>query len=67
MPLIQINMATGRTDDEKRALLSAVTDAVEGSLGVRRSSIRVWINEFESTEYMAGGQLLADAINARAD
>jgi 4-oxalocrotonate tautomerase len=60
MPLIQINMAKGRTDDQKRALLAAVTEAVHSSINAPTSSIRVWIAEFEPTEYMAAGELLAD-------
>ena len=46
MPFIQIHMLTGRTDDQKRDLLSGVTDAVEQALGAPRDSIRVWIEEF---------------------
>jgi 4-oxalocrotonate tautomerase len=66
MPLIQSNLAAGRTDDQKRALLQAVTDAVESSIGAPLESIRVWISEFEPTEYMAGGELLADRRAAQA-
>jgi 4-oxalocrotonate tautomerase len=60
MPLIQINMARGRTDEQKRALLSAVTEAVQHSIGTPLSSIRVWINEFGPEEFMAAGELMAD-------
>ena len=60
MPLIQVNLAAGRTDEQKRALLSAITDAVHTSIGAPLDSIRVWIAEFEATEYMRGGELLAD-------
>ncbi len=55
MPLIQINMLEGRTPEQKKALLSAVTDAVETSIGVSRSSIRVWVTEFSGEDYMAEG------------
>jgi 4-oxalocrotonate tautomerase len=60
VPLIQINMAAGRTDAQKRALLEAVTEAVQSSIGASLESIRVWISEFPPSEYMAGGVLLAD-------
>jgi 4-oxalocrotonate tautomerase len=60
MPLIQINLASGRSVEEKRALLTAVTEAVHTTLGVSKSSIRVWINEFGPTDYMAAGVFLAD-------
>jgi 4-oxalocrotonate tautomerase len=60
MPLIQVNLAAGRTDDQKRALLSAITEAVQRSIGAPLDSIRVWISEFAATEYMAAGEFLAD-------
>jgi 4-oxalocrotonate tautomerase len=60
MPLVEIHMATGRTDDQKRALLEAVTEAVHTALGAPMESIRVWIHEFEPSAYMAGGQLLSE-------
>jgi len=60
MPLVQVHLAAGRTDDQKRALLEAVTEAVRTSIGVPVESVRVWINEMQPTEFMAGGVLLAD-------
>jgi 4-oxalocrotonate tautomerase len=57
MPLIQINMLTGRTDEQKEALLRAVTDAVHESIGAALPSIRVWINEMPKTHYMAAGEM----------
>ena len=64
MPLIQVNLAAGRTDAQKRALLSAITDAVHTSIGAPLESIRVWLAEFEPTEYMQAGELLADRRRA---
>ena len=60
MPLIEIHMLEGRSDLQKRALLDAVTEAVRTSIGAPLSSIRVWIQEFPPTEYMAEGQLYSD-------
>jgi 4-oxalocrotonate tautomerase len=64
MPLIQVNLAAGRTDEQKRALLSAITEAVPTSIAAPLDSIRVWIAEFEPTEYMQAGELLADRRRA---
>lgn len=64
MPLVQVNLASGRTDEQKRALLAAITDAVHTSIGAPLESIRVWIAEFEPTEYMQAGELLADRRRA---
>lgn len=60
MPLVNVHMATGRTPDQKRALMAAITDAVVAELGAPRDTVRVWISEMEETDYMAGGELLAD-------
>jgi 4-oxalocrotonate tautomerase len=60
MPLVNVHMASGRTPEQKRALMTAITDAVEEHLGAPRDSVRVWITEMDPTEYMAAGELLAD-------
>ena len=55
MPLVQINMLEGRTAEQKKALLAAVTEAVHTSIGASLPSIRVWVNEFSAEDYMAEG------------
>jgi 4-oxalocrotonate tautomerase len=60
MPLVNIHMAAGRTLEQKRAVMSAITDAIVEHLGVAPESVRVWIDEFPATDYMTGGELLAD-------
>lgn len=60
MPLVNVHMAEGRTPAQKRALMDAITDAMNEHLGAPRESVRVWINEFAVTDFMAGGELLAD-------
>jgi 4-oxalocrotonate tautomerase len=60
VPLVQVSMAEGRTDEQKRALLQAITQAVHESLGAPVASIRVWIHEFGPHEFIAGGEIYAD-------
>lgn len=60
MPLIEVHMAEGRTEQEKRALLEGITAAVQDAIGAPLTSIRVWIHEFAPEEFMAGGEVLAD-------
>ena len=60
MPLIEIHLIEGRTDAQKKALLDAVTRAVHESIGAPLPSIRVWLQEVRPTEYMVGGEWLAD-------
>jgi len=60
MPLVQVHMAAGRTAEQKRAVMEAMTDAMVEHLGAARESVRVWIAEFPDTDFMAGGELLAE-------
>jgi 4-oxalocrotonate tautomerase len=60
MPLIAIHLLEGRSDEQKKALLTAVTEAVHGSIGAPYEAIRVWIQEFSPKAYMAAGVLAAD-------
>ncbi len=60
MPLVEIHLLEGRTDEQKKALLAAVTGAVHDSIGAPLESIRVWVQEFSPKEYMMAGVLAAD-------
>jgi 4-oxalocrotonate tautomerase len=60
MPLVEIHLLEGRTDDQKKALMTAVTAAVHDSIGAPLENIRVWVREFSPNEYMAAGVLAAD-------
>lgn len=60
MPLVNVNMARGRTAEQKAALLRAIADAVEEHLGAPRDSIRVWVTEFEADDFLAGDELLSE-------
>ena len=60
MPLIEVHLLEGRTDEQKKALLTAITKAVNESIGVPLETIRVWIEEFSPKEYMAAGVWYGD-------
>jgi len=60
MPLIEVHLLEGRTDEQKKALLASVTTAVHESIGAPLESIRVWVQEFSPKEYMIAGVLAAD-------
>jgi 4-oxalocrotonate tautomerase len=62
MPYIQVNMLDNRTDEQKRAMLLAVTEAVRTSLDIPVDRVRVWIAEFPATDVAVGGQIPADRI-----
>jgi 4-oxalocrotonate tautomerase len=60
MPLVEIHLLEGRTDEQKKALCAAVTEAVRTSLGAPVETIRVWLQEFSPKEYMAAGVWYGD-------
>ena len=60
MPLINVHLATGRTPEQKRAFMHALTEAAVAELGASRESVRVWLSEFEPDEFMAAGELLSE-------
>jgi 4-oxalocrotonate tautomerase len=55
MPVIIINMLSGRSREKKRKLIRSVTDAVVDALGVQRESVRVIINEIPHEHYGIAG------------
>ena len=55
MPLVQIDLLEGRTPEQKKALLAAVTEAVHTSIDAPLPSIRVWLREFSPEDYMSEG------------
>ena len=60
MPLVNVHMAEGRTPEQKKALMEAITAAMVEHIGAPATSVRVWVNEFPNTDFMAGGELLKD-------
>ncbi len=60
MPIVVIHMAEGRTQEQKKNLLQALTRAVNETIDAPVSSIRVRIEEFSPDEYMIGGELMSD-------
>lgn len=55
MPIIQVNMLEGRSTAQKRAMIAAVTDALVDSLGVKRESVRIMINEMQPEHFAVAG------------
>jgi 4-oxalocrotonate tautomerase len=64
MPMIQIHMLPGRTDDEKRAVLTAIHEAVTSTLGVPDTAARAWITEMDPHGFIRAGEIVADQMAA---
>ena len=60
MPLVEVHLLEGRTPEQKRKILEAVTRAIQESTGAPLEGIRVWIHEMKLTEFMAAGVTAAE-------
>jgi 4-oxalocrotonate tautomerase len=60
MPIVSIKLAKGRTIEQKRNLVKAVTDAVVSTLDVKQEWISVLIEEFDRENWATGGDLHID-------
>lgn len=60
MPIVRIQIAKGRSKARKQLVMKAVTDAIETSLAVPRSTIHVMMQEIPSEDIMIGGETLPD-------
>ena len=60
MPIVRIQIAKGRSKERKQRVMKAVTDAIEASLEVPRSTIHVMMQEIPNENIMIGGEPLSD-------
>lgn len=56
MPIIQLNLAKGRSVEQRAAAMAAITDAVVSSLDVRPEQVRIQINEVNPENFSIGGK-----------
>ncbi|MBE3593786.1 MAG: 2-hydroxymuconate tautomerase family protein [Candidatus Carbobacillus altaicus] len=59
MPLIQITLLEGRTEEQKEALIEEVTLAVHRSIGAPLESIRIALYELPKSHWAVGGKTMA--------
>ena len=60
MPLITVKMLDGRTQEQKRGLAKALTDAMVETCGAQREGTSVVIEEVTREQWAVGGVLVAD-------
>ena len=63
MPNIIVQMARGRTTDQKRKLAKALTDATVEVLGGNPEWVSVIMQEVEKDGWAVGGELLLDRFS----
>lgn len=60
MPYVTVKMLEGRTDDQKRALVEKVTEAVVETTGAPSEKVTVFIEEMTKNNYGLAGKLQSD-------
>jgi len=60
MPYVTVKMIEGRTEDQKKALVEKVTDAVSETTGAPKEKVVVFIEEMSKNHYAVAGKRLSD-------
>jgi 4-oxalocrotonate tautomerase len=56
MPIARISIMDGRTDEQKAALIAAVTEAIHQSIAAPVENIRVLLDEVPRTQWGIAGK-----------
>ncbi len=62
MPEVTINLAAGRTDEQKKQLMLEITQAVVKNCNVTAENVVVQINEAALKNKMKGGQTFEERL-----
>ena len=60
MPIVEVTLVNGRSPEELRAMISAVTTAVSETVAAPVESIRVIVREVPTTLFAAGDVTIAE-------
>jgi 4-oxalocrotonate tautomerase len=55
MPMIHVEMFAGRTPDQKRALVKALTEAFVSTAGSTPESVQIVLREVEKADWATAG------------
>ena len=64
MPLIQVQMFSGRTSEQKRNLVRALTDAFVQAAGSTPDAVDVILTDVEKSDWAQGGEFFSDKTPA---
>jgi 4-oxalocrotonate tautomerase len=60
MPTIRVEMFAGRTPDQKKALVAALTQACVDTIGAKPESVDILLFDIQPSEWATGGELWSD-------
>ncbi|MDH2239431.1 4-oxalocrotonate tautomerase family protein [Pigmentiphaga sp. GD03639] len=62
MPFAQSYMLEGRTEEQKRAVIEKVTQALHEAIGAPKEKVRVWIYDVPKENWGIAGQTAKDSL-----
>lgn len=60
MPIVEVKMLTGRTTDQKRALVREITDVLVRTIDVTADSVNVLLEEYEPDDWAFASEFFSD-------
>jgi 4-oxalocrotonate tautomerase len=61
MPIVVIKMVKGRSLEQKRELVTGITDTLVKTIHCKRENVHVLIEEMDRLNWAVGGSLPADS------
>ncbi len=65
MPIIQVQVLEGRSDEQIKGLIEDITTAAVNNLEVRPEQVRVIVSEIENTKWGVGGLTMKEIKQKR--
>lgn len=65
MPIVIVNIKEGRTLEQKRNMVTKVTEALCETMEVTNTSVRIIINEMANDNFAVAGTLVCDNPDAQ--
>ncbi|MCQ6264608.1 2-hydroxymuconate tautomerase family protein [Fictibacillus sp. WQ 8-8] len=56
MPIIQVQIIKGRSDEQIQNMIASVTESAASTLNVKPEQVRVLVTEVEGKHWAAGGK-----------
>lgn len=66
MPTIRVDLFEGRTDEQKRALVKALTQACVDTIGSTPANVDVILYDIKPTDWATGGEMWSELKKKKA-
>ncbi|MEX2644064.1 MAG: 2-hydroxymuconate tautomerase [Acetobacterales bacterium] len=64
MPFIHVHLTEGRSDEQKKKVAEAITDAMDKHMGAPREATSVIFSDVAPNDWVVGGKTLAERKKA---